>query len=64
MNNQPQKKLYARAGGVFVTLGLLIGAVAGVFAGQSSLGMVIGLGVGVTIAIILWLSDRKRNAGE
>jgi UDP-N-acetylmuramyl pentapeptide phosphotransferase/UDP-N-acetylglucosamine-1-phosphate transferase len=64
MNNQPQKKSYARAGGVFIALGLLVGAVAGLAAGQSSMGMVIGLGVGATIAIILWLGDRKRNAGE
>lgn len=48
------------AGGIFIALGLLIGAIGGIAMNQPSAGMVIGLGVGSAIAIVIWLQDRKR----
>lgn len=49
------------AGGIFVALGLLVGAIAGIALDQPSAGMVIGFGVGAVIAALIWLFDRKRG---
>lgn len=49
------------AGGIFIALGLLAGAVGGVVMNQPSAGMVIGFGVGSAIALLVWLFDRKRG---
>lgn len=48
------------AGGVFIALGMLTGAGFGVYWGQPSLGMVIGLGVGIAAALLVWLLNRQR----
>lgn len=48
-----------RGGGVFVALGLIGGAIAGVIAGQPSIGLLAGLGLGVLAAISLALRDRR-----
>ncbi|MDP4874093.1 MAG: hypothetical protein NWQ92_11880 [Sphingorhabdus sp.] len=55
-NNQPRL-----AGGIFVALGLLIGAILGVAFDQPSAGLVIGMGIGSMIAVAVWLFDRKRS---
>ncbi|MEY3624111.1 MAG: hypothetical protein RLZZ407_1670 [Pseudomonadota bacterium] len=55
-NNQPRL-----AGGIFVALGLLIGAILGVAFDQPSAGLVIGMAVGSLIAVAVWLFDRKRS---
>lgn len=49
------------AGGIFVALGLLVGAIAGIALNQPSAGMISGFGIGATIALIIWLIDRKRG---
>lgn len=49
------------AGGIFIALGLLGGAIIGVPMGQTSAGMIIGLGAGSAIAVLVWLFDRKRG---
>lgn len=56
-NSQPRL-----AGGIFIALGLLVGAIVGVVMNQPSAGMVIGLGVGAAIAVGIWLLDRKRSS--
>lgn len=56
-NSQPRL-----AGGIFIAFGLLLGAVGGVVMDQPSAGMVIGLGIGASIAVIVWLFDRKRSS--
>jgi hypothetical protein len=55
-NSQPRL-----AGGIFIALGLLVGAIGGVAMDQPSAGMVTGLGVGAAIAVAVWLLDRKRS---
>ena len=55
-NNHPRL-----AGGIFVALGLLIGAILGVALDQPSAGLVIGMAVGSMIAVAVWLFDRKRS---
>ncbi len=49
------------AGGIFIAIGMLGGAILGIIAGQPSAGMVAGLIVGAVIAISVWLFDRNRR---
>jgi hypothetical protein len=49
------------AGGIFIALGLLIGAITGVFMDQPSAGAVIGMAIGTVIAVAIWIMDRKRR---
>jgi hypothetical protein len=48
------------AGGIFIALGLLVGAIAGVAMNQPSAGMITGFAVGAAIALIIWLVDRRK----
>ncbi|PTQ10293.1 hypothetical protein CLG96_12200 [Sphingomonas oleivorans] len=50
-----------RAHGIFIALGALAGAFIGIFLGQPSAGLLIGLGLGVAFALALWLFDRSRE---
>jgi hypothetical protein len=49
------------AGGIFIALGLLIGAIIGVAMDQPSAGAVIGMAIGTVIAVAIWVMDRKRR---
>lgn len=46
-------------GGIFMALGAIIGAVAGLYAGQPSIGLLVGLGAGGAAALIM--ARRKRG---
>jgi uncharacterized membrane protein (UPF0136 family) len=48
------------AGGIFIFLGLLIGAIAGVYFNEASIGMMSGFAIGSAIAIAVWLMDRSK----
>jgi hypothetical protein len=48
-----------QAGGIFLGLGFMIGAVVGVILGQPSAGLLIGGGVGAALALLIWLRDRS-----
>jgi len=49
----------ARAGGALLALSLIAGTVIGLLKGQPSIGMVIGLGVGIALLALVWLWDRR-----
>ena len=49
-----------RAGGCFLTLCILAGFPLGLAIGNPMKGILIGTGVGIAIAVILWLIDRRR----
>lgn len=49
------------AGGIFIAIGMLGGAVVGVMMDQPSAGMVIGLGLGFAAAALTWFIDSKRG---
>jgi hypothetical protein len=49
------------AGGIFVALGLLVGAIVGIAINQPSAGMVAGFCVGALIALAVWFVDSKRG---
>ena len=49
------------AGGIFIAIGMLGGAIVGVLLDQPSAGMVIGLGLGIAAAALTWFIDSKRS---
>ncbi len=49
------------AGGFLLSISILIGAVVGAVKGEASFGFVIGAGVGITLAVLVWLIDRMRR---
>lgn len=55
-NSQPRV-----AGGIFVALGLLVGAIVGIAMNEASAGMIGGFAIGCAIAVAVWLLDRKRS---
>lgn len=54
----PQNK---RAGGCFLMASILIGFVGGLATGDAMRGVIIGTGVGIVIAVAIWLLDRARR---
>jgi hypothetical protein len=50
-----------RAGGCFLTLFILAGLPLGLAIGNPMKGVLIGTGVGITVAAITWLIDRRRR---
>ena len=49
-----------RGGGCLIAAGVMIGPVIGVMFGETSIGLVAGLGFGVLAAIALAIADRRR----
>lgn len=49
------------AGGIFIAIGMLGGAIVGVIVNEPSAGMVIGLGLGIAAAALTWLIDSRRS---
>ena len=48
-----------RAGGFIIAAAILTGVMGGMIVGQPSIGFLAGTAVGVLIAVILWLRDRR-----
>lgn len=55
----PRSRPPQRGGGVFIALGLVLGAIVGVALGQPSIGLIAGFGSGVALAVLLALRDRR-----
>ena len=51
-----------RAGGCFLMAAILIGFVGGIAIRNPLLGTWIGTGVGIAIAVVLWLVDRRNDS--
>ena len=56
-----QKRRTAAAGGIFLFLGPVIGAIYGVGRGEPILWMMYGFAAGVALAILIWIIDRRRR---
>lgn len=50
-----------RAGGLFLMLAILIGTVWGVMRGVPMVGVLRGTGIGIALALAVWLLDRLRR---
>ena len=55
----PMRRRSTRAGGCFLTFCILAGFAIGVAMQNPMQGILIGTGVGVLIAVVLWLADRR-----
>jgi hypothetical protein len=53
-------KRNARAGGIFLMIGILGGAAWGIARGEPMLGVLAGTGAGIAAAVLLWLLDLRR----
>ena len=51
----------AAAGGIFLFLGTVVGAVYGISRSEPILWMLYGFAAGVALAILVWLLDRWRS---
>jgi hypothetical protein len=56
-----QRRRSTAAGGIFIFVGLLAGAVYGIDRGEPMLWMLRGFGAGILLAILVWLIDRWRG---
>ena len=56
-----QKRRNAAAGGIFLFLGPVAGAVYGITRGEPILWMLYGFGASVALAILIWRIDRRRG---
>lgn len=59
--NKQENKASSVGGGIFIAIGMLVGAIVGVAVNQPSAGMIIGLGSGIAVAVVIWLIDSKRK---
>ena len=50
-----------KAGGFFLIVPILAGFLWGLTSGRAMQGAIVGLGVGLVLAILLWLVDRMRQ---
>ena len=50
-----------KAGGVFLTLGIVAGLVVGIAMGNAMGGVLIGTLAGIALALATWLIDRRRQ---
>ena len=54
----------SKAGGLFLMLGIIAGAIWGLSVGQPMLGILRGTGIGIVVAVATWLIDRRRAPNE
>ena len=58
-HGNPMKHRSTAAGGIFLFLGLLLGAIYGISVGQPMLWLLRGFGVGIVLAVLVWLLNRR-----
>jgi hypothetical protein len=51
---------YTQAAGSMLAISIIAGTVAGVIVGQPSVGVLVGTASGVLVAILFWLTERRR----
>ena len=53
-----------QAGGLFLMLGIVGGTIWGMTSSKVMLGVLTGTGIGITLAVLLWLIDRGRSSSH
>ena len=61
MPHRMQKRRTPAAGGIFLFLGPVVGALYGIGRGEPIRWMLLGFGAGVLLAILVWVADRWRR---
>ena len=61
MHGGSMKNGSTAAGGIFIFLGLIIGAVYGINVGQPMLWLLRGFAAGALLALLVWAIDRNRS---
>jgi UDP-N-acetylmuramyl pentapeptide phosphotransferase/UDP-N-acetylglucosamine-1-phosphate transferase len=56
-----QRRRTPTAGGIFLFLGPVIGALYGISRGEPILWMLYGFASGVALALLIWLIDRRKR---
>lgn len=51
---------YTQAGGFVLALSILVGTAAGAMLRQPSIGFLVGAGLGLALAVLIWALDRRR----
>lgn len=57
MASKPPRKT-PLAGGLLIALGAMGGAVIGLFRGQPTIGLLVGVGIAAALSVLLWLVSR------
>jgi hypothetical protein len=55
------ERRFTAAGGIFLFLGPIIGALVGISRGEPILGMLFGFGIGAALALLVWVIDRRKR---
>lgn len=50
---------FRRGGGALLAAAILLGGTIGILAGQPSIGILAGFGIGLLAALAIWLADRR-----
>jgi hypothetical protein len=53
------QRRFPAAGGIFLFLGPVAGALVGIGRGEPILGMLYGFGAGIALALLVWAIDRR-----
>ncbi|HZG08246.1 MAG TPA: hypothetical protein VEZ70_04605 [Allosphingosinicella sp.] len=48
-----------QAGGSILAIAIIAGTVGGIIVGQPSIGVLVGTGAGVLLAVLFWLNERR-----
>ena len=55
------QRRFPAAGGIFLFLGPVAGALVGIGRGEPVIGMLYGFGAGVALALLVWAIDRRKR---
>ena len=60
-HDRPMTRRNPTAGGFLLILPIVVGFAWGLAAGQPMAGVVVGLAIGILLALIVWAVDHKKN---
>jgi hypothetical protein len=52
------------AAGLILATSMIAGVVGGTIAGETSIGFLAGLAVGIVMTVLFWFSDRRKPSGD
>ncbi|MFA5970189.1 MAG: hypothetical protein WC816_13225 [Sphingomonas sp.] len=53
------KRSASTGGGILVAIGAIAGSVGGLYSGQPSVGLIVGVAAGTAAAVLIWLKERR-----